>query len=281
MLNVLDWRLRRIGVSLVLILVGFASSARPQQLNASADRALSQAAEQAVRMAHSGVGDPELTISRRQDLEQLLLTVEGYKPGKTVLFYEIHSPPRTDVDASSIWIVSVIRSEQGVYSLHSFEASGKPLESSQEFNGLISELALSISKDKATSLATLFVKSLAAEPGEIVSDESDLRRVVENYYYALYGDIWRALDAYSRWWQGHQADEQTLAPTVELSHSGNYHVTLNRALMIEGRHPQVQKLDLDISPKGMVNVLASQPLSPRKPEWLFFDTPGMQSPPFE
>jgi hypothetical protein len=275
--------LQRIGVSLALLLLGFSASARAQQINAPTDQALSQAAEQAVRIGHAGGTDAQLRISRRQDLEGLLLAVEKYTPGKSVYFYEMRLPPApNDVESSPLWIAAVMRSGQQVYNLFSFAESPQPLQPSQEFNRLTSELALSVSKDKAVSLARLFVESVADEPGEIVSDEGDLRRVVQNYYYALYGeDVWRTLEAYSQWWQDHQADARTLAPTVESGANGNYHVTLHRAVTTVGRHPQVQKLDLEICPNGTVSVLGSQPAVPAKPQWLFFDDPDVQPSPLK
>jgi hypothetical protein len=115
-----------------------------------------------------------------------------------------------------------------------------------------------------------------------VSDETDLRRVVQNYYYALYGeDVWRTLEAYSQWWQDHQADARGLAPTVELGSNGNYRVTLHRAVTVVGTHPHVQKLDLEICPNGSVSVLGSQPAVPAKPQWLFFDNPDIEPSPLK
>jgi hypothetical protein len=276
--------LQRTGVSLALLLLGFSASLRAQQINAGSDQALSQAAEQAVRIGHAGANAPDadLRISRRQDLEGLLLSVEKYTPGTSVYFYEMHLPPAANTDPSPLGIAAVMRSEQQVYNLYSFEVSPRAPESSQEFNRLTSALALSVSEDKAVSLARLFVESVADEPGEIVSDEADLRRVVQNYYYALYGDdVWRTLEAYSRWWQDHQADARALAPTVELGSNGNYRVTLHRALTAVGRHPRVQKLDLEICPNGTVSVVGSQPAVPAKPQWLFFDDPDIEPSPLK
>jgi hypothetical protein len=185
----------------------------------------------------------------------------------------MQSPSRTASDAYSVWVVAVARSTREVYKLYGFEASGGSNRSSQEFDRLISQLALSIPEEKATSFARFFLGScVGGEPEEIVADEEGLRHAVQRYYFGTYGAIRRALDAYLQWWQEFQTNVPALAPTVRLD-NGRYRVVLKRLLMIVGRHPQVQQWDLEISREGQVRVLAIQPIYPKPPRWLFYDSP--------
>jgi hypothetical protein len=86
----------------------------------------------------------------------------------------------------------------------------------------------------------------------------ELRLAVQNYYYARYSDIWRALDVYSQWWQGSRANAPALAPTIGIDKNGRYRVVLKRLLTFVGKHRQVQEWELEISREGKIRILAMQ-----------------------
>jgi len=231
------------------------------------------AAEQAVRNTDSSSGNEPLKTRRRKDLEEFLLTIEERKRIGNVYFYEMRSPPRTPFDASSVWVVAVASSTREVYELYGFEAWIGFNGSLLEFNRLIAQLSLSIPKEKATSFASFFLGScVGGKFHEIVLDEEGLQHAVQRYYFETYGAVWRALEAYTQWWQGFQTKAPDLAPTVRFE-NGRYRVILKRIFMIVGRHPQLQEWDLEISRDGNVGVLAMQPIFPMPPRWLFFDSP--------
>jgi hypothetical protein len=232
-----------------------------------------EVAERSVNKARSDSSNERLNIRRRPDLEELLWTLGAKKLVKDVYFYEVQSPPGMVSEASLVWVVTVAHSTQEVYKLYSFLGSDGPNAPSQEFNRFTFQLALSIPEEKATSLARLFLGSCVdGDAKEIVlDDEMELRLAVQNYYFATYGDIWRALDAYSRWWQGFQAHPPALAPTVVTDKNGRYRVVLNRLLTSVGKHPQVQEWELEISREGEIRVLAIQLIFPDQPSWVFYD----------
>jgi hypothetical protein len=221
-----------------------------------------------------------LKIYRRADLEQFLWTVEEKKPVRDVYFYEVQRPPRTAFDASSVWVVAVAGPAREVYQLYGSESQQGANETAQEFNRLISQLALTVPKEKAASFARFFLGSCAGEePEEIMLDEERLRHAVERYYLGTYGGgVWRALEAYGQWWQGFQTIVSPVEPRISLE-NGRYRVLLNRLLTGGGRHPQVQEWDLEVSPSGEVSVLAILPVFPKEPRWLFYDFPGPQNSP--
>jgi len=137
---------------------------------------------------------------------------------------------------------------------------------------LISQLALSIPKEKAASFAGFFLGScVGGEQEEIVLDEEEFRYAVQRYYFGTYGAIRRALEAYSQWWQGFQTNAPDLAPTIRFE-NGRYRAVLKRILMIVGKHPQLQEWDLEVSRDGKVRVLAMQPIFPKEIRWLFYDS---------
>ena len=263
-----------LGVLLTLLLFpGFSAPIQAQRADYRTDDQAREAAERAVRKAGSGSANEPLKTRRREDLEELLLTIEEKKPVRNVYFYEMQSPPRTPFDAYSVWVVAVPRSTREVYELYGFEASGGFNGSSQEFNRLISQLALSIPSEKATSFAEFFLGCcVGGELSDIVLDAEGLRHAVQRYYFATYGAIRRALEAYSQWWQEFQTNAPDLAPTIRFE-NGRYRVVLKRILMIVGRHPQLQEWDIEISRDGKVRVLAMQPIFPKQPCWLFYDFP--------
>ncbi len=268
------WRtLPLLGVLLTLLLfLGFSAPIQAQRADYRADDPAREAAERAWRKAGSGFSNEPLKTRRREDLEELLLAMEK-NPARNVYFYEMQSLPRTAFDAYSTWVVAVSRSTREVYELCGFEASEVSNGSSQEFNRLISQLALSIPKEKATSFARLFLGCCVGEElGEIVLDEEGLRHAVERYYFKTYGGVWRALEAYTQWWECFQINAPDLAPTIRFE-NGRYRVVLKRVLTMVGRHPQLQEWDLQISRDGNVRVLAMQPILPKRPRWLFYDSP--------
>jgi hypothetical protein len=270
-----SWRsLLLLGVLPTLLLfLGAWAPARAQRAAYLSDDPPREAAERAVRQANSGAGNEPLKTRRREDLEELLLTIEDGRAVQNLYFYEMQSPPRTAFDAYSVWVVAVAPSTQEVYELYGFEASIGFSGSLLEFNRLIAQLSLSIPKEKATSLATFFLGSCAGgKPTEIVLDEESLRHAVQRYYFETYGAVRRALNAYVQWWQDSQASAADLAPTVRFE-NGRHRVVLKRIHMVAGRHPQLQEWDLEISRDGNVRVLAMQPIFPKQSRWLFLDSP--------
>ncbi len=248
------------------------------QSDARGNDQVTAATEQAVEIASSGFGHESLTIRRRTDLDDLMLNVEDNNSTANIYFYEMQAPPRKDLDDPSVWVVAVARSPRGVYDVYNFDAAEGPDAPLREFNRLVSKLDLAIPKGKATDFARLFLEACGAGEGrEIVAADADglgLRFAAENYYFAAYGDVWRALDAYALWWQGYQeVAAPTFAPTIDADENGNYRVALQRLVMIAGRQPQVQDLNLEISPAGNVRVLAMQQIFPQQPGLLFYDHP--------
>ena len=231
----------------------------------------------------SGASNERLNIRRRQDLENLLLTLAAKKSVKDVYFYEMQSPPGTVSESSLVWVAAVARFAQRAYDLYSFLASTGPNAPSQEFNRFTSQLALSIPEEKATSLARLFLESCVEGDAEetVLDGDMELRLAVQNYYLATYGDIWRALEAYAQWWQSYQAHAPALAPTVAIDKNGRYRVVLNRMLTFVGKHPQVQRWELEISREGAIRVLAMRLIFPDRPSLVFYDLDSWPAfPPF-
>jgi hypothetical protein len=270
-------QLLRVMASLLLV-AGCSAQIQAQQADRSSDEQVRAATEQALRMAHPGFGSERLKIRRRPDLEEDLSNI-AEKPVKDVYFYEMHSPSLTAFDEDSISVVAVTRSPGEAYQLYSFEASEGFSGLSQQFNHLIYQLTLSIPTEKATSLARFFLACCeGGELNQIVLDEEGLRHAVERHYLQSYGDIWRTLDAYLEWWQGFQRTAPDLAPTIRFE-NGRYRVVLNRILVVAGKHPQLQELELEISRTGNVRVLAIQPIFPKQAHWLFYDFRATSTPP--
>jgi hypothetical protein len=259
-------------LSLFLFSPRFSVPIRAQQADSLAD-VIREVAERSVEKARSGSSNERLNMRRRPDLEELLLTLEAKKPVKDVYFYEIESPPGMVSEASLVWIVAVARFRQEAYRLYSFLGSAGSNAPSQEFNRFTSELALSLPQEKAASLARLFLGSCVdGEAKQIVlDDEMELRLAVQNYYFSTYGDVWRALDAYARWWQSFQAHAPALAPSVAIGKNGRYRIVLSRLLTFAGKHPEVQEWELEISREGEIRVLAMQLIFPDQPRWVFYD----------
>jgi hypothetical protein len=228
--------------------------------------------EQSVVKASSVSGNARLNIRRRQDLESLLLTLQQQKSPRDVYFYEIQSPPGIVSETPWVWVVAVVGSEPDEYRLYNFLGSAEPGTASQEFNRFTSRLALLVPERGATGLARLFLTCVEGDRQEaVVDNETELRLAVQNYYFAAYGDLWRALDAYSRWWQAFQVREPSLAPTAARDTNGRYHVILNTLVTLPGKHPQVRKWELEVSGGGEIRTLRMQLIFPDQPRWLSYD----------
>lgn len=249
-----------------------------QQADRSSDEQARETIEQALRMVRVGSGNGQLKIRHRQDLEEDLSSIAD-KPVRDVYFYELQSPPLTAFDDGSIRVIAVTRSTGEVYHLYNFEDSEGFSGSSQQFNRLIDPLTLSISNERATSLARFFLACcVGGELNEIVPDEGSLRHAVERYYAQSYGDIWRAIHAYWEWWEGFQKNASDVAPTIRFEND-RYRVVLKRVLMVAGKHPQLQEWELEISRDGKVRVVAMQPIFPKETRWLFYDFRSKAGPP--
>ncbi len=262
-------QLLRIMVSLLLV-CGCSAQIQAQQADQSSDEQARETIEQALRMVRPGPGNAQLKIRHRQDLEEDLSNI-AEKPVRDVYFYELQSPPQTAFDDDSIRVIAVTRSTGGLYQLYNFEDSEGFSGPSEQFNRLIYQLTLSISNDRATSLARFFLACcVGGELNEIVLGEGSLRHAVERHYVQSYGDIWRALGASWEWWEGFQKNPPDLAPTIRFEND-RYHVVLKRVLMVVGKHPQLQEWEFEVSRNGSVRILAMQPIFPKQTRWLFYD----------
>lgn len=229
--------------------------------------------QRSVVEASSASGNAQLNIRRRTDLESLLSTLQQQKSARDVYFYEIQSPAGTVSETPADWVVAVVGSQPDVYRLYSFLGSAGPDAASQEFNRFTSRLALSVPEKEAMDLARLFLRSCVEGDHQetVVNNEIELRLSIQNYYSTAYGDIWRALDAYSRWWQAFQVRELDLAPTATRDSNGRYRVVLNTLVTLPGMHPQVRKWDLEVSDGGEIRTSTIQLIFPDQPRWLSYD----------
>lgn len=189
-----------------------------------------------------------------------------------VLLYTMQ-PPSTAFDTSPFPVGTAVPTTRAVYSLSGFDTFRGSNESLQEFNRLISAFQLSIGKERALSLAQLFLDTSVGESGEVALDEGGLglRLAVQNYYFAAYGEVWSALDAYAVWWEGFRRSSPILSPTITLGENGDYRIALKKLVLRGGQHPQVQNWDLGISRDGQVGVWSMQLIFPVHPGWMFYD----------
>ena len=259
-------------VPVLLLSHGLSLVIHAQQEDSLADP-VRQLVEQSVVEAGSVSGTLRLNIRRRADLESLLSTLQPQKSARDVYFYEIQSPPGTVSETPLVWVVAVVGYEPDLYRLYSFLGSEGPDAASQEFNRFTSRLALLVPGKEATDLARLFLKTCVEGDGQeaVLDNETELRLSVQNYYFAAYGDLWRALDAYSRWWQAFQVRSPDLAPTAARDTNGRYRVVLNTLVTLPGKHPQVRKWELEVSDGGGIRVLTMQLVFPDQPRWLSYD----------
>lgn len=258
----------------LLVSHGPSSAIHAQRADSLADP-VRQLVEQTVVEASSASGNARLNIRRRADLESLLSTLQQQNSIRDVYFYEIQSPPGTVSEAPADWVVAVVGSESHVFRLYSFLGSAAPDAVPQEFNRFTSRLALLVPEREAMDLARLFLRTCVEGDRQetVVDTETGLRLAVQNYYFAAYGDPWRALDAYSRWWQAFRvrASEPDLGPAAARDTNGRYRVVLNTLVTLPGMHPQVRKWELEVSGGGEIRTLAIQLMFPDQPRWLSYD----------
>jgi len=192
--------MRRALAFLFLLLFGFRPVASAQQQD---DLQMRGVAEYAMKLADPVVGDNPVKALRRTDLEIRLSSVATKAPVEQVYFYDEQAGSRA-FDPYAFRLVAVARSTREIYRLSGFDAPRGPYQSVQEFNRLTSTLQLSIAKERAISLAELFLDSaVPGAPGEVAQDEDavGIRLAVQNQYLAAYGDVWRALESYAGWWR--------------------------------------------------------------------------------
>ena len=262
--------MRRAFAFLFLLLFGFHPVVHAQQKD---ELQIRDAAEFAMKLADPVVGDSPVKALRRTDLEIRLFSVGAKAPAEQVYFYDEEAAPRA-FNPYSFRLVAVARSTREIYRLSGFEAPRGPYEPLLEFNRLTSTLQLSIAKERAISLAELFLDSaVPGAPGEIAKDEDavGIRLAVQNQYLSAYGDVWRALESYAGWWHQFKAVAPDLSPVVAVESSGSYQVTLKRLVCYAGREPEVQNWQLEVSRNGEVRVLAMQTLFPAHQGWIFYD----------
>jgi hypothetical protein len=264
-----------------LFFLSCAAGVDARRSDSLADSQIREVVERTVKNIPSGA---KLRIERRQDLEEIVSTLEERPSSQRVYFYEIHSPPQAASEASSVWVVAVARPMEGVYKLYSFDDFAGPDAPSQEFNRFISELVLSISEKNVIPLARLFLASCLEGDAEemVLSNPTELRLAVQDYYFVAYGDLWKALDEDSRWWRGFEPNADAVAPTMRRDGEGQFRVIIERLLIPAGKHPQVQQWQLEVSQQGSIGVRSMQLVYPEGPSWLFYDEPApLRDPPFE
>ena len=242
--------------------------AQAAQTNHTRDNPGREAVRHAIELAQPNANVDGLQMSERDDLDDEISQIAGKTTGR-VSFYSFY-----DVDSSSddgsLWVVVPGDSPLGSDELYSFESSDSLGQSSEKFNRLLSHLALSVPKDKAASVARLFLGCCVREThGETVSDEDVLRHSVERYYIRIYGDLWRALEAYTQWWQAYQKVAVPLLPTVVVD-AGVRRITLERLVLDFGMHPQLQRWEIAVSSDGSVRVLAVDSVFPKQSRWLSY-----------
>jgi hypothetical protein len=238
------------------------------RVNAASDNQVRQAVRQAVELAHPGTNVDQLSMSDRNDLTEELSHI-AEKTTQRISFYSFYNTDSSS-DDGSVWVVVSGNSPSGSDELYGFESSDGVQQSSQKFNRLMSHLALSMSNEKATSIARFFLGCCVRRaPGETVTDERDLRHSVERYYVGIYGDVWRALEAGSQWWQGYEKSGARLTPTIVVE-GGVRRIMLERLILSFGMHPQLQQWHVAVSSDGSVRVLAVQSIFPKQNRWLSY-----------
>lgn len=242
--------------------------AQAEQANQNHDNLVREAVRHAIELAQPDADVDGLQMSERDDLDDELSQIAGNTTGR-VSFYSFY-----DIDSSSddgsLWVVVPDDSPLGSDELYGFQSSDSLGQSSEKFNRLLSHLALSISNDKAASVARLFLGCCVRDTyGETVSDEDVLRHSVERYYIRIYGDVWRALEAYTQWWQAYQKVAVPLPPTVVVE-AGVRRITLQRLILGFGMHPQLERWEIAVSSGGTVRVLGIDPIFPKQNRWLSY-----------
>jgi hypothetical protein len=235
-----------------------------------------EAVKQAIELAHPDANFDQLNMSTRGDLEEELSRI-AVKTKRVVSFYSFEDLDSSS-DEGSLWAVVSADSTQGTDELYSFENSDGIDQSSQKFNRLVAHLALSIPDEKALSIARFFLACCdRAASGETVVDDAGLRHSIERYYIRIYGDVWRALEAGSQWWEGYERTPVPLTPTVVVK-GGVRHIILERLILSFGMHPQLQRWDIAVAHDGAVRVLAVEAVFPKRNRWLSYDFRSTMAP---
>lgn len=242
--------------------------ARAAQAKASRDTEGREAVRHAIELAQPGLNVDELQMSGRDDLNDQLSQIAPKTTG-LVSFYSLYDGDVSS-DDGSLWVSVPGDSPLDSGELYNFESSDNLGESAEKFNRLISHLALSVPNEKAASIGRLFLNCCVRDThGEIVSDENVLRHSVERYYIRIYGDVWRALEAYTQWWQAYQkvaVDLQTKA----VADAGFRRITLKRLVLGFGMHPQLEQWEIAVSSDGSVRVLGVDSVFPKHTRWLSY-----------
>lgn len=234
----------------------------------SSDNQVRQAVKQAVELAHAAAVGDETTISERNDLDEELAHITQ-KTTSPISFYSLGGRDASS-DEGSVWALVSGSSALGSYELYSFESSDGVEQSAQKFNRLLSHLAPSISNEQSTSMARFFLGCcVRGAPGEIISNERDLHHSVERYYIEIYGDLWRALEAGSEWWEGYKKTAVEFTPTAVVEGDVR-RISLKRLVLNFGMHPQLQQWDIAVSLNGSIRVLAVVSIFPKQERWLSY-----------
>src|SRR5579864_7735040 len=211
------------------------------------DSQVREAVRHAVELEHPDADVDRLRVLERDDLERELSHIAGM--ARPISFYSLHDIDSAS-DDGSLWVVVSRDSPQGSDELYSFENTDGIEQSTEKFNRLLTHLILSIPNEKATSIAQLFLSCcVRGSLGETVIDEEGLRYSVGRFYSRIYGDVWRALEAYTQWWEGYEKTAVHLTPTVVVE-GGVRRIILKRVLLTFGMHPQLQRWEVAVSPDG-------------------------------
>ena len=238
---------------------------------ATSDSEVREEVKEAV--SQSELGHARISIKPRQDLEQMLSLVQEKSSAKQVYFYEMDSSG-DPLESPRTAIAAVVHSSGAVNQLYSFEGSRQVAAFSDEFNRLGSALGLSIGNRDVVGFAKLFLESaIAGNPGNILSDDVDLRLAVQNCYFNMYRDVWKMLDAYSRWWEQFRISAAEVAPKLAVNRAGDYDLDVHTLLTLEGKHPQVQEIKMTISRTGELHVRDIRTVFPDTSSWMFYDFP--------
>lgn len=244
-------------------------SSKAAQARQSNDNQTLTDVKRAVQLARPNVNVDDLEMWERKDLEQDLSRITG-KTARPVSFYSLYDTESSS-DDGSLWAVVWSASNAETDDLYGFENSDDLEQASEKFNGLLSRLGPSITDEKAMRIAQLFLGCCAqGASGEPVTDEIDLRDSVASYYFQIYGNIWRSLDAYSQWWESYEKTALDLAPTFAVKGDVR-RITLKRLRSSYGMHPQLQQWELAVSSDGSVRVLAVKSIFPKQRQWLSYD----------
>lgn len=237
------------------------------------DATLRAAVEQAVAISHPGAADQAaLKILSRGDLNQDLSKISPR--GADVSFYEAQPPAANPNGDHSVWAVVSHDSPLEPYGLYDFESSQRLDQSAEEFNRMVSQLGLSVTNTNADELAHFFLECCAVgDPGDVVANEDTLHHSIERDYMQVFGeDVYRALSAFTEWWQGYAASQYEFPPALEPEDGGAFHIAVERVVLNFGMHPQLQQCNFEISHDGKVQVGVVEAIFPKQDRWLSYDS---------